>query len=146
MIKDDNSDAAFKHAPMNLKSLCLITGALLLTGGILLDMDRINAVRVTLDTVASLAAAEAAAATRPAERQRICQRHFEKSIWTDAEVSLDDVDVSVTEDSKGRTAIVVYDVTVNLVVGRFFGFNEVTISGEAESEASPKASVSASLP
>jgi hypothetical protein len=133
-------------APRSLKSLCMMTAALLLTGGILLDMDRINAVRDALDSVARAAASEAVAAARPAERKQMCQRRFEKGIWTDAEVSLDDVDVSVTENSKGRTAVVVYDVTVNLVVGRFFGFNEVVISGEAEADAPAAPVATASLP
>jgi hypothetical protein len=116
---------------------------LLLAGGILLDMDRINAVRDTLDRVAHVAAFEAVAATRPAERKRICQKRFNTSIWTDSEVSLDDVNVNVTEDKKGKVATVTYDVTVQLVVGRFFGFNEVEISGEAEVAAPLKQVVAA---
>jgi hypothetical protein len=116
---------------------------LLLVGGILLDMDRINAVRDTLDRVAHVAAFEAVAATRPAERKHICQKRFNTSIWTDSEVSLDDVNVNVTEDKKGKVATVTYDVTVQLVVGRFFGFNEVEISGEAEVAAPLKQVVAA---
>ena len=147
IVADGNDhDGARSRAPRSLKSLCMMTAALLLTGGILLDMNRINAVRDALDSVARAAASEAVAAARPAERQHICQRRFEKSIWNGAEVSLDDVDVSVSDTSTGRTAIVVYDVTLNLVVGRFFGFNEVVISGEAEADAPSSTVVTSSLP
>ena len=117
---------------LGLKSLLAIMATTLLCGGILLDMDRINSVRSALDRVAHVAAFEAAAATRPAERKHICARRFEKTVWTDSEVSLDDVDVSVTQSGRGSRSVVTYDATVQLVVGRFFGLSELEISGEAE--------------
>jgi uncharacterized membrane protein len=109
-----------------------IAGALLLAGGVLLDIDRVNAVRDTLDRVAHVAAIEAAASPRGADRDHICRKRFERTVWTDTEVSLDEVSVSIDRDPSGRTATVSYDVTVKLAVGRFFGFDEVSISGEAE--------------
>jgi uncharacterized membrane protein len=128
-----------------VKGLMTAVAALLLVGGILLDMNRINSVRDSLDRVAHVAAFEAAAATRPAERQHICQKRFAKTVWTDSEVSVDDIDVSVTQSGRGNTATVTYDATVQLVVGRFFGFNEVNISGEAEVTA-PGRQVAAATP
>jgi hypothetical protein len=128
-----------------VKGLMAAAAALLLAGGILLDMNRINSVRDSLDRVAYIAAFEAAAATRPAERQHICQKRFAKTVWTDSEVSVDDIDVSVTQSGRGNTATVSYDATVQLVVGRFFGFNEVIISGEAEVTA-PGRQVAAATP
>jgi uncharacterized membrane protein len=127
-----------------VKGLLAATAALLLTGGILLDMNRINSVRDSLDRVAHIAAFEAAAATRPAERQQICQKRFAKTVWTDSEVSVDDIDVSVIASGRGNVATVSYDATVHLVVGRFFGFNEVVISGEAEVTAPTKQIATAS--
>jgi uncharacterized membrane protein len=124
--------AAKPQSKTGLMKLFALTGALLLAGGILLDMDRINAVRDTLDRVAHIAAIEAAASPRIADRQRICLKRFNRHVWTDTEVSLDDVTVSVDEGKTGRTATVGYDVTVKLAVGRFFGINEIEISGEAE--------------
>ncbi len=128
-----------------MKAPLLATVALLLAGGIVLDMNRINSVRHALDRVAHVAAFEAAAATRPAERQHICQKRFAKAVWTDSEVSVDEIDVSVTQNGTGKTALVTYDATVQLVVGRFFGFNEVVISGEAEVTA-PGKQVTAATP
>jgi hypothetical protein len=119
-----------------VKGLLAATVALLLAGGV---------VRDSLDRVAYLAAFEAAAATRPAERQHICQKRFAKTVWTDSEVSMDDIEVSVTQNGRGNTALVTYDATVQLVVGRFFGFNEVVISGEAEVTA-PGKQVAAATP
>ena len=117
----------------SLRILLATTAAMLLAGGILLDVDRVNGVRDTLNRVASIAAIEAAAATtRPADRTHICQRRFDRTVWTDTEVTVDSVEVSVDRDATGRTATVSYDATVRLAVGRFFGFDEVTISGEAE--------------
>jgi uncharacterized membrane protein len=118
--------------------LAAMTCALLLGGGILLDIDRVNAVRDTLDKVAHVAAIEAAAAPRAADREMICQRRFARAVWTDTEVSVDDVSISVDRDEDGRTATVSYDVTVKLAVGRYFGFDQVTISGEAEVAAPEK--------
>jgi uncharacterized Zn finger protein len=117
---------------MGTGSLIAMTGAFLLSGGVLLDLDRVNAVRIVLDRVAHVAAIEAAAAPRSADRAHICQRRFARTVWTDTEVSVDEVSVSVDTDKDGRTATVSYDATVKLAVGRFFGFDEVTISGEAE--------------
>jgi hypothetical protein len=141
----DKTKIDAENAPKKMGILALFgaMAGLLLAGGILLDMDRINAVRDTLDRVAHVAAFEAVAAARPAERKHICQKRFNTSIWTDSEVSLDDVNVNVTEDKKGKVATVTYDVTVQLVVGRFFGFNEVEISGEAEVAAPLKQVVAA---
>jgi hypothetical protein len=127
--------------PPGATGLIGAAAALLLCGGILLDMDRINSVRDTLDRIAHVAAFEAAAATRPAERKGICQKRFDRTVWTESEVSIDDIDVSVTENARGRAAVVSYDATVQLVVGRFFGFNEVVISGEAEAGAPNKQAV-----
>jgi uncharacterized membrane protein len=124
------SEQGDKPAPV--KGMIAAMAALLLTGGIFLDVNRINSVRESLDRVAHLAAFEAAASPRSVERKVICQRRFAKTVWTDSEVSLDEIDVDVTTGSRGNTATVSYDATVQLVVGRFFGFNEVVISGEAE--------------
>ena len=138
-------DAGTARKAIRLTPLCSLMAGLLLTGGILLDMDRINAVRDALDRVAHIAAFEAIAATKPAERKHICQKRFNTTIWTDSEVALDDVNVSITENKKGKIATVTYDVTVQLVVGRFFGLNEVEISGEAE-VAAPLKQVIAATP
>jgi uncharacterized membrane protein len=123
---------------MSLWKLLAMTGVLLLGGGILLDVDRINGVRDALDRVAHVAAIEAAASPRVAERTLICQKRFRRAVWTDTEVTVDDVSVSVDRDEDGRTATVSYDATVKLAVGRFFGFDEVSISGEAEVAAPEK--------
>jgi hypothetical protein len=125
-------------------SLYLMLGALLLTGGIMLDMNRILGVRDTLDRVARLAASEAMASSRPADRLHICEKRLSKGIWTNSEVNLEDVAITVEDNSKIKTATVSYDVTINLVVGRFFGFDEVIISGEVEAEA-PSNTAMASL-
>jgi uncharacterized membrane protein len=134
----EREDPSTVSGAKGVKGLLAATAALLLAGGILLDMNRINSVRDSLDRVAHIAAFEAAAATRPAERQQICQKRFAKTVWTDSEVSVDDIDVSVTASGRGNVATVSYDATVHLVVGRFFGFNEVMISGEAEVTAPTK--------
>jgi uncharacterized membrane protein len=118
--------------PAPVKGAVFAMATLLLAGGVLLDVNRINSVRESLDRVAHLAAFEAAAAPRSAERSVICERRFAKTVWTDSEVSVDDIDVEVMHGSRGNTATVTYDATVQLVVGRFFGFHEVVISGEAE--------------
>jgi hypothetical protein len=127
------------------RSLYAMLVALLLTGGIMLDMNRINGVRDTLDRVARLAASEAMASNRPTERQHICEKRLNKGIWTNTEVNLEDVDITVEDNARIKTATVSYDVTVNLVVGRFFGLDEVVISGEVETEA-PSSNSVASLP
>jgi uncharacterized membrane protein len=123
---------------IGLGKLVAIAAGLLLAGGVLLDIDRINAVRDALDRAAHMAAIEAAASPRPADREHICQRRFRRTVWTDTEVTLDDVSVSVDKDPDGRTATVSYDATVKLAVGRFFGFDEFAISGEAEVAAPEK--------
>jgi uncharacterized membrane protein len=112
--------------------LAAAAGFMLIAGGVLLDLDRISAVREALDRVAHVAAIEAAAAPRAGDREHICQKRFARTVWTDTEVSVDDVSVSVDRDKDGRTATVSYDATVKLSVGRYFGFGEVAISGEAE--------------
>lgn len=114
------------------------TAGLLIAGGILVDIDRINAVRDTLDRVAHVAAIEAAAAPGSADRAAICRKRFARTVWTDTEVSLDDVSVSIDRDADGRTATVSYDATVKLAVGRFFGFDQVEIFGEVEVTAPDK--------
>jgi uncharacterized membrane protein len=124
--------------PAPVKGVIAAMLGLLLAGGVLLDVNRINSVRESLDRVAHLAAFEAAASPRSAERDVICQRRFAKTVWTDSEVSVDEIDVDVTAGSRGITATVTYDATVQLVVGRFFGFYEVVISGEAEVTAQTK--------
>jgi hypothetical protein len=134
VAKQDNCEAYAQRETVSLKTLGMVTAGLLLFGGVLLDANRIIGVRETLDKVARSAASEAIAATRPVERQRICERRLNKQIWTDTEVSLEDVDITIADDTKIKTATVSYDVSVNLVVGRFFGFNEVVISGEVEAE------------
>jgi hypothetical protein len=119
--------------------------ALLLTGGILLDVNRINGVREVLDRVARSAAIEAVAASRPVERQHLCEKRFKRSVWTNTEVSIEDLDVSVHDQTAMRTSTVVYGASVNLVVGRFFGMPEFTFSGRAQANA-PADSNMASLP
>jgi uncharacterized membrane protein len=140
-----SSTAAEPRREIALGKLIAITSCLLLTGGVLLDVDRINAVRDALDRAAHVAAIEAAASPRPADRAHICQRRFKRTVWTDTEVTVDDVSVSVDKDPDGRTATVSYDATVKLAVGRFFGFDEVTISGEAE-VAAPETQASLTTP
>ncbi len=115
--------------------LTALTGALLLAGGLLLDLDRVNAVRDALNRAAHVAAIEAAAAPRAADRASICRKRFARTVWTDTEVTMDDISVSIDHDKDGRTATVSYDATVKLAVGRFFGFDAVSISGEAEVDA-----------
>jgi hypothetical protein len=129
LVSDSHPSA---NTPKGVKGLLAITATLLLVGGVLLDVNRINSVRDSLDKVAYLAAFEAAASTRPADRKAICLKRFAKTVWTDSEVTMDEIDVSVTPGGRGNTAIVSYDATVQLVVGRFFGFSEFMISGEAE--------------
>jgi hypothetical protein len=127
------------------KALCMMLGLSLLSGGILLDMNRILGVRDTLDRVARLAASEAMASNRSLDRQHICEKRLSKGIWTNTEVNLEDFDISVDDNNKIKTATLSYDVTVNLVVGRFFGIDEVVISGEVEAE-SPSNTAMATLP
>ena len=126
------SDVPAAERPAGIKGLLTAMIGLLLIGGILLDANRINSVRDSLDKVAYLAAFEAAASTRPADRKILCLKRFAKTVWTDSEVTMDDIDFSVTTGGRGNTAVVSYDATVQLVVGRFFGFSEFVISGEAE--------------
>jgi uncharacterized membrane protein len=126
-------------------ALAAMTAVLLLAGGVLLDVDRIKSVRDVLDRAAQVAAIEAAASPRAADRLHICRKRFSRAVWTDTEVSVDDVSVSVDRDADGRTATVSYDATVKLAVGRFFGFNEVAISGEHEVEA-PETQASLTTP
>jgi uncharacterized membrane protein len=125
--------------------LAAITGVLLLAGGLLLDLDRVSAVRDALNRAAQMAAIEAAAAPRAADRVHICQKRFARTVWTDTEVTMDDISVSIDRDKDGRTATVSYDATVKLAVGRFFGFDEVSISGEAEVSA-PETQASLTTP
>jgi uncharacterized membrane protein len=132
------TSAVHPRRELSLFKLLTIAGALLLAGGVLLDVDRINAVRDALDKAAHVAAIEAAASPRAADHANICQKRFRKTVWTDTEVTIDDVSVSIDKDADGRTATVAYDATVKLAVGRFFGFDEVTISGEAEVSAPEK--------
>ncbi len=124
--------------PAGVKGLVAAAAALLITGGVLLDLDRVAAAREALDKVAHVAAFEAAATAKPTERKAICQKRFAKTVWTDAEVSIDDLDVSVVPTGRGNMAVVTYDATVQLVVGRFFGVSEVEIWGEAEVTAPAK--------
>lgn len=130
--------------PTGVKRLLASAAAFLLTGGILLDFDRIASAREALDKVAHVAAFEAAASAKPSERRAICQKRFAKTVWTDSEVSLDELDVSVVPTGRGNTALVTYDATVQLVVGRFFGMSEVEIHGEAEVTAPTKQVVASS--
>jgi hypothetical protein len=129
-------DIADGHEPLGaaqgVKGLVAAAAALFLLGGVLLDLDRVAAAREALDKVAHVAAFEAAAAARPADRKAICQKRFAKTIWTDSEVSIDELDVSVVPTGRGNTALVTYDATVQLVVGRYFGMSEIEIYGEAE--------------
>jgi hypothetical protein len=135
-VADKNVDGVVKkHRELSNRTLFTLLGALLLTGGIMLDMNRILGVRDTLDRVARLAASEAMASNRPSDRQHICEKRLNKGIWTNTEVSLEDVDITIDDNNKIKTATVSYDVTVNLVVGRFFGFDQVVVSGEVEAEA-----------
>lgn len=108
----------------------------LIGGGALLDAGRIHAVKTTLDRVAAMAAIDAAeaATTSPASAQAICQRRFARHVWTDTEVTIDSIDVSVENGAYARTSTVAYDATVTLSVGRFFGLPEIELSGESEIE------------
>jgi uncharacterized membrane protein len=131
-VIENGGRAAGEPRKPSLRLLSTATAALMLGGGVLLDIDRVNAVRDTLDRVAHVAAIEAAANPREGERALQCRRRFEKAVWTETEVALDDVSISIDRDPHGRTASVSYDATVKLAVGRFFGFDEVSISGETE--------------
>ncbi|MGL4637129.1 MAG: hypothetical protein ACRCWF_14190 [Beijerinckiaceae bacterium] len=141
MDHPDNLDS--REPRLSLAKLLSLTAALTLAGGILLDLNRINAVRDTLDRVAQVAAIEAAASTRPAERTHICRKRFDRHVWTETEVSVDTIDVSIGEDKQGRRATVEYDATVKLVVGRYFGLPEVEISGEVDVSAPTRNAVAA---
>jgi uncharacterized membrane protein len=110
--------------------LAAAMGALLLAGGVLLDMDRVMAVRDTLNRVAGAAAIAAAAEARPIDQAGICQRRFDKHVWTETDVTVDELSVAVSETKTGRLSTVDYDATVKLVVGRYFGFSEFEISGQ----------------
>jgi hypothetical protein len=123
------------HAEKGVRPLLVGTFGLLLTGGVLLDVNRINGVRDVLDRVARTAAIEAVAASRPLERQHVCEKRFKRSVWTTTEVNIEDLEVSVHDQTAMRTSTVIYDASVNLVVGRFFGMPEVTISGQAQANA-----------
>ncbi len=140
-----NASAGEPRRDVSLPRLIGVAAALLLAGGVLLDLDRINAVRDALDRAAHMAAIEAAASPRVADRERICLKRFNRTVWTDTEVTVDDVSVSVDRDKDGRTATVSYDATVKLSVGRYFGFDEVSISGEAE-VAAPERQASMTTP
>jgi uncharacterized membrane protein len=143
-----NDITATADQPRRALSTGLLAGfaaVMLLAGGALLDIDRVKSVREALDRAAQLAAIEAAAAPRAADRNSICRKRFNRTVWTDTEVTVDDVSVSVDKDEEGRTATVNYDATVKLAVGRFFGFDEVSISGEAEVPA-PERHAAVSVP
>jgi uncharacterized membrane protein len=111
-------------------NLAAAMGALLLAGGVLLDMDRVMAVRDTLNRVAGAAAIAAAAEARPVDQAGMCQKSFDKYVWTDTDVTVDELAVKVSETKTGRLSTVDYDATVKLVVGRYFGFSEFEISGQ----------------
>ncbi|MGL5117018.1 MAG: hypothetical protein ACRC7G_13600 [Beijerinckiaceae bacterium] len=145
MDKPDDAPPHDRRARRPLRPLLLSIGALLLVGGVLLDLNRVNGVRETLNRVAEIAAIEAAASPRATERQRICQRRFDKHVWTETEVTVDELAVTVEGDREGRTSTVEYDATVKLVVGRYFGLPEISISGEAEVPA-PNRHVAAAAP
>ncbi len=145
MKEPDNLECRTVRPALSLPRLLSLTAALTLAGGILLDLNRINAVRDTLDRVAQVAAIEAAASPRSAERSHICRKRFDRHVWTETEVSVDSIDVNVAEGKQGRRATVEYDATVNLVVGRYFGFPQVEISGEADVSA-PSRNAVASAP
>lgn len=144
VIHDDYEGAAPAAKPAGVVGLGLAGAALLLIGGALLDLDRVASAREALDRVAHVAAFEATAA-KPQERKTICRKRFAKTVWTDAEVYLDDIDVSVVQSGRGSTALVTYDATVQLVVGRYFGLSEIEIWGEAEVTA-PAKQVAAATP
>lgn len=138
MDSETHESGSSADKPAGVKGLIAAAAALLIAGGALLDFDRVASAREALDKVAYVAAFEAAAAAKPAERKAICQKRFAKTVWTDSEVSVDELDVSVVPTGRGNTALVTYDATVQLVVGRFFGLGEVEISGEAEVTAPTK--------
>jgi uncharacterized membrane protein len=146
MIKTRSSGYR-SHLRSNFSALKLVAamGALLIGGGILLDMDRVMAVRDSLNRIAGVAAMAAAAETRPALREGICQKSFERYVWTDTDVSVDELTVDVRESKTGRLATVDYDATVKLVVGRYFGFSEMEISGKIEVQL-PRTNVAAIAP
>lgn len=144
-VIQDMGGACGRAPLLGVKGLVASMAALLIAGGALLDIDRINSAKEVLDRIAYVAAFEAAAATRPAERKRICQKRFAKTVWTDSEVSIDDIGVTVVANGRGNHAHVTYDATVQLVVGRFFGLSEFEIWGEAEVTA-PRKQVAAVTP
>jgi hypothetical protein len=106
--------------------------ALLLLGGVALDLDRVMAARATLDRLATEAAIAAAVAQGPSERQRICRNRFKAGIWTERDVRLKDVTASLDIEAGERFSTVEWDATVKLAVGRFFGLPEIAIEGETE--------------
>lgn len=112
--------------------LATAIAGLLMLGGVALDVDRVMAARATLDRLATEAAIEAAVAERPAERQHICRRRFKAGIWTERDVSLNDVTASIDIEAGERFSTVEWDATVKLMVGRFFGLPEIGIEGETE--------------
>jgi uncharacterized membrane protein len=138
MTTDCNESAGEPRLGISTARLGLAAVLLLLAGGVLLDADRVSAAQAALDRAAHVAAIEAAAAPRAADRAHICRKRFDRTVWTETEVSVDDFSVTVDRDKDGRTATVSYDATVKLAVGRFFGVDQIEISGEAAVSAPEK--------
>lgn len=129
---DDVPERAVAAVRRPLLPLVLAIIGLLLGGGIALDLDRVAAARNMLDRLAAAAAIEAAAAPRAADREHICRRRFSRHMWTDRDVSLDNVSVQLDVVEGERYSTVAWDATVKLMVGRFFGLSEIEITGEQE--------------
>jgi hypothetical protein len=114
------------------RTLGLLIAALLIAGGVALDLDRVHAAKAMLDRLAAAAAIAAAAAPREGERESICRRRFMAHLWTDRDVTLDGVSVQLDVEDGERFSTVHYDATVKLMVGRFFGLPEIEIAGQQE--------------
>jgi hypothetical protein len=131
-VKDEVEGSAGLPHGRSVKTLGLMIAGLLLLGGVALDVDRVAAARASLDRLASSAAIEAAASPRESDRHGICMKRFRSFMWTDRDVTLDGVSVSLDVEDGERYSTVHYDATVKLMVGRFFGLSEVEITGQQE--------------
>ena len=145
MNDDSNKRTASSRSNRAALKLSAAMISLLLAGGVLLDVDRVLAVRDTLNRVANIAAVASAAEARPSLRAGICQKSFDRHVWTETDVTVDELAVAVSETKTGRLATVDYDATVKLVVWRYFGFSELEISGQVAVPL-PRRIISASMP
>lgn len=119
--------------------LCIVA-VFLVAGGALIDVGRVMAAREGLDRLA-VRAAERALVEQPVSlREGNCRKVFAETLWTDVDVSLDELSVSVDVAGQHHVATVEYDATVRLTVGRFFGVPAIEISGDGEAGRSLPAS------